>query len=539
MTLSGGGTVCKGQTPPALKFEINGSAAPYTLNISNNGVDTIITNITSLNNPYLLNASKSGNYSPSKLTDANGCTATNIQNLQGRAVIAYNELPTATIAGGGEICEGDTAHLSLQFTGSQPFTLTYDAGAGSEVITDITTTDYKLDLPVVGTGVTLVEVYDKNYCVNKQLSGQNVSLEVTPLPILNVVVAPLTDTICDNTKTKISLSNTSNTTNNTYFTWNTPLQRFVTGGQASTGNKIEQLLTNISTKKGYAQYTVQAFTSMKNGNACASAPKNVTIYVRTPTEPKLGEDLADLCVKQSLKLSVVQFAGGTYQWFKDGALQTSQTNTYTDTVTRGTSTIKVTYKDVCDNSHSDEINITSKGIVQIGLSAVGDSCMDIPFALTPFASEKATMFTWKINTDSLTSTSNAPNIVYQFTTPGTQNIKMTAFNSYCWLGDTTVSVKIKDCTVKTYNTITPNGDGANDFWTVDGIENFPNATVQIFNRWGDIVKDFNGNFSSWDGKNSDGKDLEDGVYYYVINLQRQKGKKGIIKGYITIFKDIK
>ncbi len=34
------------------------------------------------------------------------------------------------------------------------------------------------------------------------------------------------------------------------------------------------------------------------------------------------------------------------------------------------------------------------------------------------------------------------------------------------------------------NTITPNGDGINDTWTIAGLGNFPASTIQVFNRYG-------------------------------------------------------
>ncbi|MBA4743842.1 MAG: gliding motility-associated C-terminal domain-containing protein [Muricauda sp.] len=38
-----------------------------------------------------------------------------------------------------------------------------------------------------------------------------------------------------------------------------------------------------------------------------------------------------------------------------------------------------------------------------------------------------------------------------------------------------------------FNGITPNGDGSNDFFRIQGIENYPDNNVKIFNRWGVLV----------------------------------------------------
>jgi gliding motility-associated-like protein len=73
-----------------------------------------------------------------------------------------------------------------------------------------------------------------------------------------------------------------------------------------------------------------------------------------------------------------------------------------------------------------------------------------------------------------------------------------------------------------HNVITPNGDGINDGWIIDGIEKFPDNTVQVFNRWGDKVNSFehyNNTSQVWKGDNYKGDPLPDGTYYYIITIR--------------------
>jgi gliding motility-associated-like protein len=68
------------------------------------------------------------------------------------------------------------------------------------------------------------------------------------------------------------------------------------------------------------------------------------------------------------------------------------------------------------------------------------------------------------------------------------------------------------------NGITPNGDGKNDIWEIDGIQTYPNCQVEIYNRWGELLFSSTGYTDKWDGKYK-GKDLPVGTYYYIIDLR--------------------
>lgn len=63
---------------------------------------------------------------------------------------------------------------------------------------------------------------------------------------------------------------------------------------------------------------------------------------------------------------------------------------------------------------------------------------------------------------------------------------------------------------------TPNSDGNNDLWELQGLEVYPNPEVQIFNRWGNMVFYSKGNYTPFDGTDSN-KHLPEGMYIYKIN----------------------
>lgn len=66
----------------------------------------------------------------------------------------------------------------------------------------------------------------------------------------------------------------------------------------------------------------------------------------------------------------------------------------------------------------------------------------------------------------------------------------------------------------------PNGDGQNDFWLINGIEAFPDNFIQVFNRWGILVYEASGydnDQQAWDGAVRNTRTTEESIYFYIIN----------------------
>lgn len=69
-----------------------------------------------------------------------------------------------------------------------------------------------------------------------------------------------------------------------------------------------------------------------------------------------------------------------------------------------------------------------------------------------------------------------------------------------------------------YEVFTPNGDGTNEFWVIEGLENYPDNTIEIFNRWGQPVFRADNYTNQWQGTTTNGKTLPQGTYYYLLTL---------------------
>lgn len=80
----------------------------------------------------------------------------------------------------------------------------------------------------------------------------------------------------------------------------------------------------------------------------------------------------------------------------------------------------------------------------------------------------------------------------------------------------------------------PNGDNTNDLWQIENVGLYPSITVEIYNRWGDLLWRNIGYTEPWDGL-YDGQPLPIGTYYYVIDIN-EPDFQDEITGPITILR---
>ena len=96
------------------------------------------------------------------------------------------------------------------------------------------------------------------------------------------------------------------------------------------------------------------------------------------------------------------------------------------------------------------------------------------------------------------------------------------------------------CPIENINVFTPNNDGINDFFVPINLDDYPDPSVLVYNRWGKLVY-ANENYQyDWDGTHfKSGNELNDGLYYYIVDPKSNKYDyaTNLINGYVHLIRN--
>ena len=152
---------------------------------------------------------------------------------------------------------------------------------------------------------------------------------------------------------------------------------------------------------------------------------------------------------------------------------------------------------------SDTININYYPDLTLELSSIGSLCDDDSVLLT--AESNFQNYLWQ---DSST------NSYYLARDSGTYWVRVS--NPCETKSDTIV---IDACSsIWIPNVFTPNNDGYNDYFHAVG-KNIPKFKMEIFNRWGQVLKVLNSIDEKWDGTYH-GQQVAEGTYFYVVDYEQ-------------------
>lgn len=99
--------------------------------------------------------------------------------------------------------------------------------------------------------------------------------------------------------------------------------------------------------------------------------------------------------------------------------------------------------------------------------------------------------------------------------------------------------------LEVFNVVTPNGDGIHDVLAIRGLENYPNNTIKIYNRWGVLVystRGYNSQGNVFDGTSQGRATIDQdnklpvGTYFYILEYEDPASTLRTLNGYIYLNK---
>lgn len=243
-----------------------------------------------------------------------------------------------------------------------------------------------------------------------------------------------------------------------------------------------------------------------NSSGCTGTPVYGYVMVYAP-QLNLEEN-ANICEGETYTLS----APANYQSIR---WSTGSTEPSIQINEPGYYKAEITLPNGCKAQDSTLLIVYPKPMFSLGK----DTMVCKEESITLNASLIATSYLWSTGETS-------PSIEVRAST-GTVWLKLTDDHG-CSASDTIQILPCSDNPLKELvpNGFTPNNDNDNDTWRIVILENYPDATVSIYNRWGQIVyKTDKYPSKGWDG-NSNGRPLPMDTYFYIIDLKN--GSKPIL-----------
>lgn len=243
----------------------------------------------------------------------------------------------------------------------------------------------------------------------------------------------------------------------------------------------------------------------------------------------------DNCNQKLGSISGLQINGGvapyTYKWTNEAGTQVGN-SLDVQRLSQGNYTLQVTDALNCSplialySINNQSQLVTAPMVNPIDLCAPGTATLKIN------AVGNASSFALYANENNLTPMEVNTSGVFKVDVGGNKSYYVTQLIGDCESNKVEVKITVGLSGLTIPNTITPNNDGINDVWNLSGIENYPKALVQVFNRAGNKVYESYGYASPFDGTRN-GTQLPIGVYYYMIKLDT---KCELITGTLTLIR---
>lgn len=247
-----------------------------------------------------------------------------------------------------------------------------------------------------------------------------------------------------------------------------------------------------------------------------------------------GQKADDRCGLKTGSVKGVIITGGlppyTYKWINDAGQPIGNTNSI-ENLAAGNYKLSVLDARCGDVEINFNIALIS---TDVGPPSLSDTQVCTPGDAFLFVNDVAPGFTYRLYdmADSATPLDEQANGRFKISATSNRSFFVSRVSGSCEGARVEVKVSVGLSPLNIANTFTPNGDGHNDYWKINGIENYPQALVQVFNRNGQKLFESRGYATPFNGTYN-GKALPEGTYYYIINLNKNCN---LLSGSLTILR---
>lgn len=519
---------CFGSNNGAISITIAGGAAPYNF-IWSNGATT--QNITGLNG---------GNYS---------VTVTDNANCVGTFSATVNE-PAAALAATANIvdagCGAATGAINQTVTGgSTPYTFQWSTGSNLEDLNNLQAGNYSVTISD-NNGCILTAAYtvnapgnfsvalatDSASCegvadgeVTTSITGGTApyfyvwSTGATTPDISNVVPGSYSVTITDDNICTVSATATVSAPS--VMTFTASITRVLCDGGNDGGIKLNPaggtppysaLWSNGESGLSLTDLAPGTYTAtVIDANGCNKdttiSLEAASIYTITTSTTNASCDGA---ASGSVQVNITDATTPPYTYIWN----TGDTTASLINIAPGNYSVTVSDSLNCLRNTTETVG-AGDGLT-IASAVIDASCPeaeDGSIATTVSGGTEPYSYVWNTGATTATLTQISAD-VYSLTVTDANN---------CTGSDTIIvrvdSVNLGECdTLVIYDVFSPNGDGTNDTWIIDGLESYPNNELQIFNRWGNLVFEALPYMNNWNGFSQKDEALPTATYYYILKL---------------------
>jgi gliding motility-associated-like protein len=411
---------------------------------------------------------------------ANGC-----ESARSELSVEIKSTPTAPTV---------SAYTTCSASGTYTLTAT---GVNLLWYTSATNTNGSTTAPTIDLSVSTISTY----FVSQTTTGCESTRASLPVEIKATPAAPAVSpfTICANPGTHTL------TATGTNLVWYASVA-------ATNGNSTAPTI-DLSTPNNISYFVSQTI------NGCESARAELQISINIKPNPNIPTADSSICTPSILILTAKNLSPGSnaYKWYKNGqVVPTAISNTYivnTAELPGGVYMFEETNGNCTGVSNSVAIKI-----IETPVAYAGDDFTIKQGNLAMLQASGGGNYSWSPAADLNNAFISNPEFIARQTIVYSV-IVSDPTNTCSSTDEITVTV---ESPISIPNVITVNGDGVNDTWQIENIHMYPNASFEIFNRWGNIVWKSTGYNKEWDGTNFHNNEvLPDGTYFYVIVLNSE------------------